>query len=300
MIYLFSHPMKKNAKIFLSLISIIVLSALLVSCSPTAVLNSSLSSGHFVAKLNIPYGNASLQKLDVYTPTTTISPTQGRDKPVLVFVYGGAWKSGDKKDFKFVAHAFTQAGYRVVIPNYRLFPAVKFPAFVNDVADAIAYMEQNANTLVGGLSQGMILMGHSAGAHTAALLTTDRSYFQRRNITTPLKALVALAGPYDLIMDHPEVVPVFQPIADERIAKPVRLVYQGMPPVLLLHGLNDKRVKPFHTQNFVQALQQAGVPYEVKFYKGVSHVPIVSSIASPLRFLSPSYPDTLRFLAKIR
>lgn len=281
------------------IISIIVLIGI-ISCSPTSLLNGSLSSGNYVLQRNLAYGNDPRQKLDVYLPTVAVNQTQGKDRPVIVFVYGGAWKDGDKGDFKFIAHAFTAAGYRVVIPNYRLYPRVKFPLFVDDVADAVAYMEQNGNRLVGGLSQGMILMGHSAGAHTAALLATDQGYFQRRNITTPLKALVVLAGPYDLLLDDPEVVPIFQPIGDERIAKPTRLVHSNMPPVLLLHGLKDTRVKPFHTQRFVQALQQAGVPHQVKLYPKMSHVPIISSIAAPLRWQGTSYEDIRAFLARIR
>lgn len=291
-----TYTLPKTMKLVMSLISIIAISAILISCSPTRLLNSSLSSGHYAMKLNIAYGNHPLQKLDVYSPT---KGAQGRDKPVIVFVYGGAWKSGDKKDFKFIAHAFTSAGYRVVIPNYRLFPSVKFPAFIDDVADSIAYIEQNSSILAGDLSQGMILMGHSAGAHTAALLSTDLNYFKRRNITTPLKALVVLAGPYDLLLDHPEVIPIFLPIDDPRTVKPTRLVHSGMPPVLLLHGLKDARVKPFHTERFARALQQKGVPHEVRLYKTVSHVAIITSIASPLRFLNNSYEDILRFLAKI-
>jgi len=272
-----------------------------MSCSgisPTRVLNASLSSAHYDAKLDIAYGTHQRQKLDVYSPTAATNATQGKDKPIIVFIFGGAWRSGDKKDVKFIAHAFTRLGYRVVIPNYRLYPTVKFPALIDDVADAIAHIEQHKRT-VGDLSQGMILMGHSSGAHAAALLATDQGYFKRRNINTPLKALIVLAGPYDLTLDHPEVVPVFQPLSDESIAKPTRLVHNTMPPVLLLHGLKDTRVKPFHTQRFAQALQQAGIQHQIKLYKKVSHVAIISSIAAPLRSLNSSYADIRAFLAKL-
>jgi acetyl esterase/lipase len=288
-------------KLFIILISALVILTTLISCSginPTRVLNASLSSAHYAAKLNIAYGVDARQKLDVYIPTAATEITQGNNKPVIVFIFGGAWRRGDKKDFKFIAHAFTRLGYRVVIPNYRLYPTVKFPTLIDDVADAIAHIEQHENT-IGDLSQGMILMGHSSGAHAAALLATDQRYFKRRNINIPLKALIALAGPYDLTLDHPEVIPVFLPLSDESIAKPVRLVHNTMPPVLLLHGLKDTRVKPFHTQRFAEALHQAGIQHHVKLYEKVSHVAIISSIAAPLRSLNSSYDDIRDFLARL-
>ena len=72
-----------------------------------------------------------------------------------------------------------------------------------------------------------------------------------------------------------------------------------MPPVLLLHGLKDTRVKPFHTERFSEALRQMGIQHQVKRYKKVSHVAIISSIAAPLRRLSPSYADIRDFLARL-
>ncbi len=260
------------------------------------LLNLSLSSGHYDVQKNIQYGEGSRHQLDIYQPKEKISASRGQDKPVIFFIYGGAWKQGNKKDYKFIGHAFTQAGYRVVIADYRLFPQVKFPDFIHDSADAIAYIDQHSTQLLGDVSQGYILMGHSAGAHTAALLATDQKYLQQRQVKLKLRALVALSGPYDLQLDDPEVVPIFTPIANEATAKPVRNVPANMPPVLLMHGRKDTRVKPYHTENFVTALQQAGIQPQVKWYDNIEHIKIVSSIAASLRFLNPSYQDIIDFL----
>ncbi len=286
-------------KVIIGLLSAVCIVTLITSCSnfkATDVLNATLSSAHYTTSLDIAYGADQRQTLDIYYPK---NKTLGKDRPLIVFVFGGAWKEGDKKDFKFIAHAFTGAGYRVAIPNYRLYPAVKFPLFVNDVADAIAYIDKNEKTLFGDLSQGMVLMGHSAGAHTAALLATDQRYLGSRNVKIEQKGLVVLAGPYDLLLDDPEVVPIFQPINNEKIAKPARLVHKNMPPVLLLHGLKDTRVKPFHTQRFAQELQKAGIRHQLKLYQNVSHVNIIASIAAPLRYLNTSYKDILGFLGTL-
>ena len=279
----------------LLLISIIAWSAYAYG-SMVGLLNFSLSSGHYDIQKNIKYGTDPRHKLDIYHPKKSISASQGQDKPVIVFVYGGAWKQGKKKDYKFIGHAFTQAGYRVVIADYRLFPQVKFPDFIDDIADAIAYLDQNSQDTLGDVSQGMILMGHSAGAHTAATLATDQHYFQQRNIRLKLRALVALSGPYDLQLDDPEVIPIFTPVSPEKITKPARLVHANMPPVLLLHGRKDTRVKPFHTERFAAALQQQGVDHTVKWYQDIAHIKIVSSIAATLRFLNPTYDDIIAFL----
>ncbi len=257
----------------------------------TDALNFVLPSNGYELK-QAAYGSDKRQGLDIYLPKPAT------DKPPIVFVYGGAWREGDKADFTFVAHALTGLGYPVIIPDYRLYPAVRFPAFIDDVADAIRYTEQHAPALLGKPLQRYVLMGHSSGAHTAALLATDQHYLQERGVSARLAGLIALAGPYDLPLDDPEVMPVF-PNADPQAVKPVRNVHPGMPPVLLLHGAADERVLPFHTQRFAAALQQAGVPVQVRLYPGVDHVEIIGSIAAPLRLLSPSYADIQAFLATI-
>ena len=283
-------------KIIIGLLLLITLLSYSAYANMVNILNFTLSSGHYNVQKNLAYGDNKRHKLDIYHPKKSISITQGQDKPVIVFVYGGAWKQGKKKDYKFIAHAFTQAGYRVVIADYRLFPQVKFPNFIDDIADAIAYLDHNAKDILGDVSKGIVLMGHSAGAHTVATLATDKHYLQQRNIRLELRALVALSGPYDLQLDDPEVIPIFMPVTPEKIAKPARLVHANMPPVLLLHGRKDTRVKPFHTEHFANALQQAGVVHTVKWYQDMTHIKIISSIAARLRFINPTYQDIIDFL----
>ena len=283
-------------KIIIGVLLLIIMLSYSAYANMVNLLNFSLSSAHYELQKNLRYGDEKRQQLDIYHPKKSISAAQGQDKPVIVFVYGGAWKQGRKKDYKFIAHAFTQAGYRVVIADYRLFPQVKFPAFIDDIADAIAYLERNAQALLGDVSQGIVLMGHSAGAHTAATLVTDRHYLQQRQVRLKIRALVALSGPYDLQLDDPEVMPIFMPVSPAKIAKPARLVHANMPPVFLLHGRKDSRVKPFHTENFATALQQAGIKHSVQWYPDIAHIKIVSSIAATLRFINPTYQDIINFL----
>ncbi len=258
----------------------------------TDVLNFVLPSSGYELK-QVAYAADARQTMDVYLPK------QASNKLPIVFVYGGAWREGNKADFAFVAHALTGLGHPVIIPDYRLYPAVRFPAFIEDVADAIHYTEQHATTLLGKPLQGYILMGHSSGAHTAALLATSDHWLRACGVKARLAGLIALAGPYDLPLDDPEVTPVF-PNADPASVKPVRNVHTGMPPVLLLHGEDDQRVFPLHTLRFAEALRQSKVPVQMKLYPGVDHVQIIGSLAAPLRLLSPAYADVRQFLETVR
>ncbi len=257
---------------------------------PTDILNSlTPSTGYELTEY--AYGSDERNKLDVYIPK------KRNNKPPIVFVYGGAWKKGDKKDYKFVAQALTRLGYTVIIPDYRLYPAVRFPAFVDDVADAIQYTNQHAAQLLGRPMTAYILMGHSAGAHTAALLATDLSYLQKRNVNTMLAAVIVLSGPYDLNLKDPEVVPIFAS-SNAQQAKPLANVHSGMVPMLLIHGEDDKRVLPLHTKRFAKAITDAGNSVETRLYKGVEHIKIIASLAAPLRSLNNSYKDIKDFLER--
>ena len=110
------------------------LAGLLGGCSPATLLNATVSRQGFTREADIAYGTDPRQKLDLYRP----------DKPradgrTVIFFYGGSWDSGSKNDYLFVAQALAASGYTVVIPDYRLYPAVRFPAFVDDGARAVRW-----------------------------------------------------------------------------------------------------------------------------------------------------------------
>ena len=240
-------------------------------------------------KQQFSYGSDQQQSLDLYIPKTS-SP-----KIPVVYIYGSAWqKKFNKSDFIFVAQALTSLGHPVIVPEHRRFPEVKFPVFINDVADAIRFVERNNIGLPKPFTE-YILMGHSSGAHTAALLATDSRYLNKRQIKARLKGLIGMSGPYDLPMNDAEVFPIFNPASAQQ-AKPVLNVRRGMPPTLLLHGLADPRVPPYHTTRFRDALLKAGNPVTTRLYNRVDHEKLLGGIAEPLRFMSPSFRDIRGFL----
>lgn len=272
---------------------IIIIGILLtgVGCSSmkaTDVINFVLPTGGYELK-QAAYGSHPRQQMDIYLPKTA------SDKPPVVLIYGGAWREGERGDYAFVAHALTGLGHPVIIPDYRLYPEVKFPLFIDDVADAIRHTELQAAELLGKPLTSYVLMGHSSGAHAAAVLAGDPRYLQKHQVQAQLAGLIALAGPHDLPLNDPEVQPVFAG-ATAQTTKTTLLTHKGMSPTLLLHGEADSRVYPFHTRKLAAALQQAGVPVTMKIYPGVDHVRIIGSLAAPLRMLNNSYADIRDFL----
>ena len=102
-------------------------SAILSACSPLKAVNFLVPNGGFERSEGIAYGPDGRHKLDVDRPT---EPDARRT--VVVFRYGGGWKSGARNDYRFAAEAFAARGYVTVVPDYRLYPQVRFPAFVED------------------------------------------------------------------------------------------------------------------------------------------------------------------------
>ena len=111
-----------------------LLAALFVlsACSPFTVLNATIGDGGFTVHSGIRFGPEARHALDVYVPKQPGGPL-----PVVVFFYGGSWRGGERADYLFVADALASRGYVAIVPDYRLFPEVRFPAFVEDGAKAV-------------------------------------------------------------------------------------------------------------------------------------------------------------------
>lgn len=260
------------------------------SVKKTAAINLLVPSDGYT-KQQFSYGNDRQQSFDLYLPKTRTP------KIPVVYVYGSAWrKKFNKEDFVFVAQALTSLGHPVIVPEHRRFPEVKFPIFITDVADAISFVDRNNIGLPKPFTE-YVLMGHSSGAHTAALLATDPRYLSQRRVRARLRGLIGMSGPYDLPMDDAEVFPIFN-TTTAQLAKPVLNVRKGIPPTLLLHGLADPRVPSYHTTRFRDALLRSGNPVTTKLYPGVDHEKLLGGIAAPLRFMSNSFVDVREFLER--
>lgn len=265
----------------------------LVGCSPIDLVNTASRDSHYTKHGDIEYGRAARQQLDVYSPTA-ISDSA----PVVVFYYGGGWKSGDRASYEFVASALTKAGMTVVIPDYRLFPDVVFPAFVEDSAEALAWTVRNISAFGGNADQ-LFVMGHSAGAHIAALLALDRRYLSDAGIDASIvRGMIGLSGPYDFLpLERGYLEDVF-PEATRARSQPIRYVSSDAPATLLIHGDDDNTVRIANSTALADVLRACGVPVELKTYDGVGHARVVAAIAPPLDFLGGTLQDTTDFIQR--
>ena len=112
--------------------------------------------------------------------------------PVIVFFYGGSWQSGNKSIYKFVGSALARRGYVLVVPDYRVYPEVIYPAFLEDGALAVRWTKDNA-TLFGADPNMLFVMGHSAGAYMAAMLALDSRWLGRAGLS-PRRDIAGLVG----------------------------------------------------------------------------------------------------------
>jgi len=284
---------KKNLQLTMLAILTAISTLFISACAmrnPADQINESLQTSHYTVQ-TVKYGKDSRQSVDVYRPRVD----QG--KPAVVFVYGGAWRSGDKKNFKFMGHALTQLGHPVIIPDYQLYPLVSFPVFVEDVAKAIRQVELRSDNLLGRNLDEIVLMGHSAGAHTAAMLYTDQGYFNRNRVRADVVGMIGLAGPYDLTLEYTEIVGVFDG-AGKR-SQPIDYIKPGLAPALLLSGANDTRVLPYHSKTFSEELAINGIDVRTRYYPNTNHIMVLGSIAQPMRHVNNSFQDIAAFLEMV-
>jgi len=261
----------------------------LTGCTELQMLNATVSHFGYVGKLNIAYGNDPRQKLDVYVPQK-MAP----DAKVVIFFYGGSWRGGSKTDYRFVAKAMTSRGFIVVLPDYRLYPAVTFPAFVEDGASAVRWVRDNIS-IYGGDTNHIYLMGHSAGSHIAALLTLDAHYLKAvglgRNV---IRATATLSGPYDFT-PNPRDRPVFgmatNQTAIDAAIEPITFVDGKEPPMLLVQGLRDKIVPPANAVNLAARIREMGGEVKYVTYSKRGHAAVVVALASPYHWLAPVLND---------
>lgn len=265
----------------------------LAGCSRFDLLNAAVPRCGYVKTSDVAYGPRPRQTLDIYRP-------KGTDQPagVVVFFYGGSWQMGSKADYRFVAQALASRGFIAVLPDYRLYPNVTFPAFVEDAARAVRWVYDHAEA-IGGDRRHLYLMGHSAGAHIAALLTLDERYLRAVGLEQDvIRATAALSGPYDFI-PTPDNRDVFRMVAGQKkppvASQPIRFADGNDPPLLLIHGAEDETVRPGNARRLAERLRSVGGQVETKFYADRGHVGILLALAWPFRWYAPTLDDVTAF-----
>ena len=269
--------------------------ASLAACSPTATLNAMASSSTHTFTEGVAYGPLARQKLDIYQPTSA-APTGGW--PTVVFFYGGSWNSGERASYKFVAEALAARGVLTLVADYRLYPEVRYPEFLNDSTLALAFGFSESVRL-GGNPKRLFVMGHSAGAYNAAMLALDPRWLAPTGHTpAELAGWIGLAGPYDFLpMTNVDAQPVFFHPNYPPGTQPLEHAGAGAPRTFLGAAIKDSLVNPQrNTVGLAAKLQAANVPVTLKLYERVSHTTLAGAFAAPLRWLAPVRDDVVAFI----
>lgn len=277
---------------FGALIGAVVLLAL-SACSPVKLLNALTPDSTFKKTADIAYGDDPRQKLDVYVPRRALA-----DAPVVVFFYGGSWNSGAREDYGFVGEALASRGIVAVVADYRLYPQVRYPLFLEDGARAVAWTRAHIREFSGN-PQRLYLMGHSSGGYNAAMLALDGSLLGAVGMSPKdLSGWIGLAGPYDFLpIENPDVRPVFFWPDSPPQSQPINHVSRGAPPALLIAASKDDLVNPTrNTGGLARKLREAGVAVQDLYYSRPSHITLVATLSRPLRRLAPVLDQVVGFI----
>jgi acetyl esterase/lipase len=263
------------------------------ACSRLALFAANLPAafGSYRRNSDLAYGTRPHERLDVYVPD---GPATSR--PLVVFWYGGRWTHGDKGDYKFVGAALAALGCVAVLPNYRHYPDVKLAGFMEDAALAALWAQTHASEF-GADPERFYLMGHSAGAHIAALVTLDQRYFRAAGRVPPIAGLIGLSGPYDFLpLTDADLEDMFGPPERYADSQPINFVRADAPPALLVQGLKDTYVAPKNSVNLAAALEAKGVSVTLKLYPALSHADTVAALSIPARRRASTLADIASFV----
>ena len=261
-------------------------------CSTIDALNAAQPKGGVSVTDDIAYRSGARGGLDVYAPRE-----RRPGRPVVVFFYGGGWETGAKGDYAFAGAALARRGYVVVVPDYRVYPAL-WPTFLQDGAEAVRWARDHAADY-GGDPGRLVLMGHSAGAYNAAMLALDHRWLGAvgLNPDTDIRALVGLAGPYDFLpLTSPVLMTIFGPEEARPATQPIRYVTADSPPMLLVAPADDKVVDPGNVARLAAKARALGVHVETRLYPRINHALAVGALATPLRWTAPVLRDTTAFI----
>ena len=265
------------------LIGLILITTLLPGQSGITHASTLAQAGGVKRDVTYCTANGVALKMDIYPPTAG----QGKPAPVVLYVHGGSWISGDKWEIGLVSGELNAKGYLVASVNYRLAPQYKWPAQIEDVKCAVRYLRANAAAY--NLDANRIAAwGSSAGGHLVSLLgLTDKSAGFEGNggyaeQPSNVQAVIDMFGPTDLTAFNPDqyAIGVGESVfgvkpgdpTDVLVkASPVTYVTASAPPFLILQGDKDRVVPASQSQKLYDKLIAAGTPATLVMVKNADH-----------------------------
>ncbi len=280
-----------------TILLLLIITSLTTGCTKFDILNATVPSCGYQRTVGLSYGSIPRQKLDVYRPRNCAAHANP-GSPVVIFFYGGYWTNGEKNDYGFAGEAITREGFVGVVPDYRLYPETTFPGFIEDGAMAVRWVHDHIDQF-GGDPNRIYLMGHSAGAHTVALLTLDPVYFKNVGLNQDaIRASIGMSGPYNFVPDQWNAAAFNTTpgvISDPRI-EPIHFANGHSKPILLMQGVHDEYIKPKDAQELAAAIQKHGGQAKVLLYPKLGHADMVLAMAWSFRWLGPVMHDVAEFI----
>src|SRR5438034_4876641 len=247
-------------------------------------------------KRNIPYAEPAQERqvLDVY------SPQNAKNLPVVFWIHGGGWQTGDKTSVQIKPQAFMDKGFIFVSTNYRLLPSVDMATIVRDIAKSIRWLHDHSAEH-GGDPKRLFIMGHSAGAQLAALICTDDRYLKAEGLSLALiKGCVPVDGDtYDVpaIIETAETRRRVHGLPQAKFSDREKLGNdpakhrdfsavthvardRGIPPFLILHVAEHPDTTA-QAQRFGNVLKDAGVPVTVFGARQATHAKVNADLGRP-------------------
>ena len=266
----------------------------LTACSGAKVLESLAPSDSVTVTRDVVFDAERDLALDVYRPV------EAQGAPLVVFFWGGSWQTGDRSTYAFLGRTLASRGFVVMIPDYRVYPEVRYPDFLYDSARSVAWARAHARDY-GGDPARLSLMGHSAGAYNVAMMVTDDRYLEAVGGHRGwVASWVGLAGPYDFLpLNDPELERIFEPADPLESSQPVNWVDGEVPPTLLVVSADDPVVDPRNTERMAGHLERAGVPVELLRVDNLRHAGVVVSLLSLFPFDDQVLSTVSRFLGRV-
>lgn len=246
---------------------------------------------------DIAYAPGESHSLDIYAPLTPGAP-----KPVVVFFHGGGYDSGNKAEITWIGAALARRGYVVVVPDFRLYPQVVWPAFLQDCAAAVRWTHDNI-VRYGGDPSKLVLMGHSSGAYNAMSLAVDRRWLGGVGMDPgrDVRAAVGLSGPYyDQPNNSRKNRTIFGPRRQWADTQPVNHADGRSPPLLLITGDRDNVVDPPESDLLAAKVRMSGGVVTLIHYPTLDHSGTLDALAPQNGKSSQVMDDITAFISAPR
>lgn len=281
--------MKKTLAFLGTLASI----TLLAACQGAAffVANITNQEKAFNVEVDVTYGTEPWQKLDIYTPKATVAPY-----PVIVFYYGGAWTKGEKSQYTFVASHFAKQGFMVIMPDYAKYPPARHPQPIEDAALVTQWLNKEIDQL-GGMRNKVSIMGHSAGAHIAAMLITNEQFLAEHKLDPNFyQSFVGISGPYHFTPREEPYTTIFGPAERYPLMQTSHYISGDEPPMLLLHGDKDELVGFSNIEKLTAEINAKNGQATISRYPKLGHLSILAGFSRTFPWGQAVKQDILEFL----